>query len=527
MEIKGKHLYGLSALLLGIVALVFSLFYWFINRDFDTTVKATLAAGLIGLALAAWLEIDLITAALKSRQAKYGVEALALTFVFLIVVGLINYIFYQDRFKKRWDLTENKENTLAPETLKTLTELKEPVKAVGFYTSQSAFNQESADKLLKNFSENSGGKFSYEFIDPQLKPTLAQEYNVTRDATLYIERGKQREAVDFADEQSITNAIIRLNNPTIRVVYFLGGHGERDIEDGSELGLMNIRTSLQSVNYKVMPLKAITATIPSDASAIVIAGPTNPYTQSEVDVIAKYLAGGGKAVFVLRPSPLMGIKKGEPDLLADYLAKSWGVTPRSYVVIDPSQYVPQLGPLAPISTKYSQSNPILGELKNIASFYPSTRSFVVADAATAPANVSPSTLVQASATAWGETDFDSINAGSPQPDPNEATGELVIAATSENSSTKGRVVVFGSGDFAVNQFDRQTINGTILINSIKWASGNDSLIALTPKKNTLRTLNIFSIRDQTIVFILSCLLPPFLVILGGVAMWWSRRRSNA
>ena len=141
MEIKGKHLYGLSALLLGIVALVFSLFYWFINRDFDTTVKATLAAGLIGLALAAWLEIDLITAALKSRQAKYGVEALALTFVFLIVVGLINYIFYQDRFKKRWDLTENKENTLAPETLKTLTELKEPVKAVGFYTSQSAFNQ--------------------------------------------------------------------------------------------------------------------------------------------------------------------------------------------------------------------------------------------------------------------------------------------------------------------------------------------------------------------------------------------------
>ena len=103
----------------------------------------------------------------------------------------------------------------------------------------------------------------------------------------------------------------------------------------------------------------------------------------------------------------------------------------------------------------------------------------------------------------------------------------MIAATSENSSTKGRVVVFGSGDFAVNQFDRQTINGTILINSIKWASGNDQLIALTPKANTLRTLNIFSIRDQTIVFILSCLLPPFLVILGGVAVWWSRRRSNA
>ena len=90
MEIKGKHLYGLSALLFGVVALVFSLFYWFINRDFDTTVKATLAAGLIGLALAAWLEIDLITSALKSRQAKYGVEALALTLVFLVVVGLIN-----------------------------------------------------------------------------------------------------------------------------------------------------------------------------------------------------------------------------------------------------------------------------------------------------------------------------------------------------------------------------------------------------------------------------------------------------
>jgi len=169
----------------------------------------------------------------------------------------------------------------------------------------------------------------------------------------------------------------------------------------------------------------------------------------------------------------------------------------------------------------------MNELKNIASFYPSTRSFAVADPAAAPANVTPSMLVQTSPVAWGETDFDSINAGSPKPDPADATGELVIAATAENSSTKGRVVVFGSGDFAVNQFDTQTINGTILINSIKWASGNDQLIALTQKKNTLRTLNIFSIRDQTIVFILSCLLPPFLVIVGGVAMWWSRRRSNA
>jgi ABC-type uncharacterized transport system involved in gliding motility auxiliary subunit len=251
MELKGKHLYGFSALVVGIVALIFSLIYWFLNRDFDTTVKATLAGGLIAIALAAWLEIDLITSALRTRQARFGAETIALILVFLAVVGLINYIFYQDKFKTRWDLTENKENTLSPETLKILGELKEPVKVIGFYTTQSQFSQESTEKTLRQFREKSGDKFSYQFVDPQANLPLAQEYGVTRDATLYVERGKQRESIDFSDEQSITNAMIRLNDPTTRVVYFIGGHGELSVDDTAEAGLSDIKLSLEGVNYKV------------------------------------------------------------------------------------------------------------------------------------------------------------------------------------------------------------------------------------------------------------------------------------
>jgi ABC-type uncharacterized transport system involved in gliding motility auxiliary subunit len=90
-----------------------------------------------------------------------------------------------------------------------------------------------------------------------------------------------------------------------------------------------------------------------------------------------------------------------------------------------------------------------------------------------------------------------------------------------------RLVIFGSGDFAINQFDRQTVNGEVLINSVKWVTGNEKGIQLTPKAQTQRVFNIFSIRDQALVFVLSCLLPPFLVLLGGLAMWWTRRRGNA
>jgi len=83
MELKGKHLYGLGAVLVGFAALAFGLVYWFINQKLDTTAQVSFAIGLMGLALFGWLEIDLLTRALNTRQARYGAETGVMILAFL------------------------------------------------------------------------------------------------------------------------------------------------------------------------------------------------------------------------------------------------------------------------------------------------------------------------------------------------------------------------------------------------------------------------------------------------------------
>ncbi len=524
MELKARHAYGLGAIVIGLAAIVFGAISWFINAKIDSLVQAAFAIGLVGIALFAALEINLLTQALRSRQARYGAETLVMIVAFIFVVGLLNFILSRDQFKKRWDWTETKENTLAPETIKLLSELNEPVKVIGFYSSQS-FGKEDAEKLLGDYRLNSDGNLSYEFVDPFLRPTLAQEYGITRDGSLVVVRGDQRELADSADEPSLTNAIVRLNNPKIQVVYFISGHGEKSIDDSGEGGFSQLKSLLEGINYQVKTLNAITDPLPADASAIVIAGPTKPYSAAEVEVIGKYLAGGGKAVILAEPSLLMGIEAGQTDALADYLSKNWGITLRDDFVIDPTQYPQGADPSFPMTESYGFS-PITQDLERIRSFFPSARSLAVADAGTAPAGVTVSSIINTGPDAWGETNFDSLNTGQWAPEEGDAQGALSLAATAENTAAGGRVVVFGDSQFGANAFWQSgAANGILLLNAVKWSTAEEDLISLTPHNTVPRSMNVFSSRDQAIIFLLSCILPPFLVIVGAVGMWWSRRKN--
>ncbi len=522
MELKGKHIYGVGAAVVGVVAIVFAPLYWLINQKLDTTVQATLALGLIGLAVFAWLEIDLITRILRTRQARYGAETLAFVLLFLIVVGLVNYIFTREKLKTQWDLTEAKENSLAPESVKVLSELKEPVHVIGFYSSQG-FGRESAEELLRKFRDKSGGKLGYEFVDPVVKRALAQQYGITRDGTLVVVRGEQHEQAKYADEASLINAIVRINNPTAYAVYFVTGHGEKSVDESGDNGLSQIKTYLEGVNIQLKTLNVLSS-IPEGAAAIVIAGPSTPYSAAEVDAIGKYLAGGGKAIFMIEPSLLGGVEQGQTDLLVDYLSKNWGMTLRDDLIIDNVQYVPGTDPSFPVTVAYTASPLISEEIQEVASFFPSSRSIQLAD--TAPTDVTLTSVIKTGPNAWGETAFDSLSNGQLAPEESDAQGELTMAATAENATTGARVIVFGDSDFAANLYwPTGAANAVVLLNAVKWTTSEEDLISLTPRPSVTHTLDVFSTRDLIVILLLSCLLPPFVVVVGAVGVWWSRRRN--
>jgi ABC-type uncharacterized transport system involved in gliding motility auxiliary subunit len=108
-------------------------------------------------------------------------------------------------------------------------------------------------------------------------------------------------------------------------------------------------------------------------------------------------------------------------------------------------------------------------------------------------------------------------------------GPIPIAAAGENTTSKARVVAFGSSDFASNSY-RTAGNQDLLLNAIDWSVKQEQLINLTPKATTERTFISSVIKYSNIttnlIFLGSVILLPGAVIFAGVVAWIIRRRRG-
>jgi hypothetical protein len=164
-------------------------------------------------------------------------------------------------------------------------------------------------------------------------------------------------------------------------------------------------------------------------------------------------------------------------------------------------------------------------MNNLVAFFPFTRSFtLVSDIE----SVTLTPLVQTNERSWGETDFTSLTQGGAEVgmDPTEAQGPLTLAVAGENSSTGGRVVVFGTSNFAVDQIFDAYGNGDMFVNSVDWSAEQEELADITPKTPTERTFKIPGQLQWILVLLSSVFVIPGLVVLAGVSTWLSRRRSG-
>lgn len=469
---------------------------------------------LIGIAVFAILDPKRVKEFLAGRQAKYGSNAVIVLAAFIGILVVVNVIVFQN--PKKWDMTEDKSNSLAPETLQTLAALPTEVHAIGFY-SQSLSNQTARD-LLDRYASNSQGEFTYEFIDPDQDPLAAQQAGISGDGKIYLQMADRHEIVARATEQEITGAMIRLMNPGSRAVYFLTGHGEGGIEGQTDRPFTKVMAALVAKNYSVKSLNLLAENaIPADALAIIIAGPTDPISDQEMALFQAYVSQGGSLVVMEEPAPLTNTS-GEQDPLADYLAGTWGIGLGNDIVIDPNSN----RPIVAFAYAYG-SHPITDRLQGTATFFPAARSLFVTESAP----TTPVTLVTTYTTAWGETDLASIQSGTVSNDPDTDTpGPITLAMAATNSTTNSRLVVFGDADFASDTYFGQYGNGDLLINAIDWAAQQESLINLTASTPITRTLKLPSGPVQILLILTALCLLPGLVIVSGVVAWLSRRSKG-
>ncbi len=146
-----KKNYSYVALIVALVAFIAALFLGIVRgliacrslplpmlTSSTRPLLSALAIAILAIATYAIMEPERVRRFLTGRQARYGSNALIMTIALLFILGLINVLFTNPKFglNQAHDLTENKTNTLAPETLSALKALPEKVTATAFFRRQ-------------------------------------------------------------------------------------------------------------------------------------------------------------------------------------------------------------------------------------------------------------------------------------------------------------------------------------------------------------------------------------------------------
>jgi len=473
-----------------------------------------LGVAIVGPALYALFDPQRIREFLSGRQARHGSNAIITLIAFVLILVVVNIIVYQNPLQ--WDWTEGKQNTLAPETVDTLKSLPATVHAIGFFTARTS--NASTLELFTKLKAKSNGKFDYEFVDPEANPAKATQYKITQDGSVILIMQGRQELLTNPTEQDFANALVRLMNPGQRAVYFLTGHGERDIQNTGNKSYTRARTVLESKNYTVKSLNLLAQNkIPADALSIIIDGPTQPITSQEMSLLDAYVAKGGS--LILMEDSTLASNAGKPaDPLLDYLTNTWGISMVNDLVIDPSSS--QI--IVAVENTYG-SHPITDKLQsqNMVSFFPTACSLTIKDNVQ---NVQTTPLVSTINTSWGETDFTDLQNNKVAFDSSvDFAGPLIVAAAAQNSTTNGRVVVIGDSTFASDIYFDQYGNGDLFINSVDWAAGQGNMINLTSSQPITRQMKLPNSLTILLLAFAFVILIPGLIIAAGVASWLVRR----
>jgi ABC-type uncharacterized transport system involved in gliding motility auxiliary subunit len=167
---------------------------------------------------------------------------------------------------------------------------------------------------------------------------------------------------------------------------------------------------------------------------------------------------------------------------------------------------------------------ITQKMNRMATVFPTARSVMAASQIDGVTQVQ---LILTSQQSWAETDTAGIADGNINPDQGvDLMGPVSLAAAAENFGSGARIVVFGDAEFASDRYLSAYGNLDMIVNSVDWAAGQENLINLTPKDYTERVL----IPPQTytigLLFLVSMVVLPGLVIVGGVVAWVARRRRG-
>jgi len=454
------------------------------------------------------------------RIAKYGANSAVSILLVVGILGLVNFI--SNRHHLRSDLTESGRFSLADQTVKVLKGLNRDVMVHAFFQTPDR----RLEDLLDEYKLKSG-KFNFDFIDPDRKPAMAKTYDVKKYGAVVVTSGTNVETIFDVDEEKMTNAILKVSQDKKKVVYFLTGHDERDIDNIDRLGYNAAKKALEDENYEVKKIQlASDKDIPKDCKALMIVSPRVGLFPNEVEKIEKYLDSGGSVLILLDPKPGIGMES--------FLSK-WGINVGDDIVVDVSG-VGRLfgaGPTIPLVSDYP-SHEITKDF-HVMTFFPLARS--VTPAKKHESSVRAQTILRTNARSWAEKDYTKksfkLDEGVDVKGPVSIAVALTKEIKDEADHSKGetaadtekksaRLVVFGDSDFACNSYFSVSGNSDLFLNTVNWLAEEENLISIRPKEKEDRRVTMTQAQTRVVKYF-TLVAMPLIVVIAGIVVRIRRR----
>ena len=501
---------------LGIAVLAAAVLLPFVRPEWARSRWIVVAVGVV-LVLASLLShIKNPREVMGRRTTRYGFNTAVMVLLLLAIIGFVEAVSY--RHSARLDLTENKRHSLSPQTVQLLRGLKTDINAVAFFRSDQP-GKRVAEDLFKQYARYAGGKFTWRVVDPDREPGLARRYGIESYGTVVLETKERSEKVTDAEEEKLTNGLVKLTRQGKRVVYVVQGHGEPELTSSDRPGFSEAKGAMERANYEVKPLVLARQTeIPADAGVVVLAGPRTELLAPELAALDAYLGRGGKLLamanpVILNPSPL--------DPLKAYLGR-YGFDVGSNLIIEmnPIGRLFGIGPEVPIIQQYDP-HAITRDMAGITTLFPLARSVEPVKPPPTGVNVQP--LAKTSPESWAETSRAELQQGQVKPDPGEARGPLPVAAVA--TKDKSRIVVYGTSNVATNQFINLQGNRDFFLNTVSWLAEEEDQISIRPKDTKQAPVFLTSQQAQA-VFLLPVIVLPAIVLIGGIVTVVRRRSAK-
>lgn len=323
----------------------------------------------------------------------------------------------------------------------------------------------------------------------------------------------------FQGETACVAALARLNRVGTPVIYALGGHGERDIEDDDpQNGYTSLAREVRREGFEIRPLRLPpTGSLPADGALLLIAGPRRAFADEELAQLQAYLDQGGRLLLLADRGPRTGLERVVETLGLRFtgLAAVGSQTTDGHT----------------LRVDRFADHPVARDLRNTGVLFVAPQALdLLAPAGTAARN--RATVVAAAPDgAWGEASPEIVPRHFDPGVDRQGLLPLVVAiergvgSRSDIGLRSLRAVVIGDSLFAANALlaGGRTGNRDLLLNAMGWLAGDPPT---PPSPGTAGgALHVDLTRRQRLRLLLkSALYWPLAIGLWGAACVAFRRR---